>query len=96
MLQPIEPTAIGLSYLKSAVLDVLTIEPDLKPAQISKRIGIPASNIGMSYPIVRGLLDQLKNEGRVVESHDRKHSPWKLTENERNVRTSHLSQREEY
>ena len=69
MLQPTELTAIGLINLKSAVLNVLAVEPDLKPAEISRRTGIPKSNIGMSYPIVRILLDQFKSEGRVVESH---------------------------
>ena len=88
MLHPTELTEIGLIYLKSAVLNVLAAEPDLKPTKISERIGIPKSNIGMSYPIVRGLLEQLKIEGRVVESHDRKHPPWRLTENERTVRTT--------
>ena len=57
-------------YLEEAVLDVLyeVVHGDndqetwLTTAKISKRLGIPAADTGLGYPLVRCILDKLLSE----------------------------------
>lgn len=94
-LQPEQLARIGVFYLEEAVLDVLheTVRGDndqgtwLPPAKISKRLGIPASDTGFGYPLVRCILDQLLREARIQRpSLDKGSARYQLTNEEREKR----------
>lgn len=87
-LQPEQLARMGLFYLEEAVLDVLyENETWLTTAKISKRLGIPASDTGLGYPLVRCILDKLLSEARVQRrSLDRGGARYRLTKEEREKR----------
>ena len=76
----------GLFYLKEAVLNVLfnAVQTDireLRNRQISERLGIERSTYDTAYyPIVRGVLDELLKEKRVIKCS--KSKTWRITEAE--------------
>lgn len=76
--------------LEEAVIPTLLHEPDLKPGEISKRIGIEKddyTSLDLSYPIVRSVLRKLQKDRR-VEPDALKRGKWKLTENESQIRNN--------
>ena len=94
-LQPEQLARMGLFYLEEAVLDVLyevvhsgnDQEPWLTTAKISKRLGIPASNTGLGYPLIRRILEKLLSEARVQRrSLDRGCVRYRLTKEVREIR----------
>ena len=88
-LEPEQLAQIGIFYLKEAVLDALHEarygKEWLLPSEISKQIGISSSATkelrGIRYPLIRGILDKLKEEGRVEPSSEDRQS-WRLTDEE--------------
>jgi hypothetical protein len=76
----------GLFYLKEVVLNVLfdaehTDTRELSNRQISKCLGIERSTYDtVYYPIVRGVLDELLKEKRVIKCS--KSKTWRITETE--------------
>ena len=98
-LQPEQLARIGMFYLEEAVLDVLyeAVHGDndsktwLTIAKISKRLGIPASDRGLGYPLVRCVLDKLLSEARVQRpSLNRGGARYQLTKEEREKRCDDL------
>lgn len=98
-LQPEQLARMGLFYLEKAVLDVLhevvhgeaAPTPWLTPAKISKRLGIPASDTGVGYPLVRYVLDKLLSEARVQRrSLDRGGARYQLSKEELEKRCDDL------
>ena len=91
-LEPEQLARIGMFYLEEAILDVLHAAKHnqewLPPTEISETVGIlPAVSRrlrGIKYPIVRGILDKLQDEGRVKPSTHEKgeNQMWQLTEEE--------------
>ena len=82
-------------YFEEAVLCVLheaahsNDEKDvwLTTAKISKRLGIPASDTGLGYPLVRCILDKLWSEARIQRpSLDKGSARYQLTQEEREKR----------
>ena len=79
----------GLFCLKESVYNVLleaahTDTRELSNRQISERLGIEISfKDSASYPLVRGLLDMLRREGRVerVDENGKK-MIWRITQEE--------------
>ena len=97
MINPKKVATTGLMLLEEAVLAILSEQPDLQPAQISKLLDITSDDYGIGssdYPIVRSVLIKLENEER-VERDKPKNANWRLTESEsrerRNTYNSSLS-----
>ena len=83
-----QQTALGLFHLEESILDVLSLEGQLEPGQISDRIGIRRlidERHNTHYGIVQGVLVKLKEEGRVERCEN---SDWKLSDRERSERDS--------
>ncbi len=104
-LQPQQLARIGMFYLEEAVLDVLyeDVHGDndqqtwLTTAKISKRLGIPASDTGLGYPLVRYILDKLLREARVQRpSLDRGGARYRLTKQEREKRCDESRKESQY
>lgn len=72
---------LGLFHIEEAILEVLSEETDgLKPADISRRIGIPGqpdANLALTFAIVHGALVELEQKGLVTRLEN---SRWKLRE----------------
>ena len=91
-LGPEQLARIGIFYLEEALLDVLYAAKHnqewLPPAEISETVSIlPAVSRclrGIKYPIVRGILAKLEDEGCVKPStHERgENQMWQLTDEE--------------
>lgn len=99
MIDPKLLASTSLKLLEEAVLSVLYRESDLKPNEISKRLGIgedysfrnqEGDRSGALYPIVRSLIGKLEREKRVKRDRP-KNAKWSLTESEREKRTKLLS-----
>ena len=87
MLSPKSLARLGLCHLEEAILVVLFHEPNLTQSEISKRLGIPPTDVGNRYGIVGGILGLLEKDQR-VESDNHPNKPrWNLTEAERNLLT---------
>ncbi|MYF54984.1 hypothetical protein F4225_04275 [Candidatus Poribacteria bacterium] len=86
MISPKQLAETILILLEEAVLSVLFIEQSeyLKPADISKRLGIDKASYGIKgrdYPIIGSVLEKLEREERIER--DREFYPkWGLTESE--------------
>lgn len=92
MMNPKLLTTRALMLLEEAVLTVLFHEPNLKPSEISTRLGIEKDDytyLDRSYPIVRSVLIKLQKDGR-VEPDAHKRAKWKLTKNENSERQNTL------
>ena len=72
---------LGLFHIEEAILEVLSGETEgLRPADISRRIGIPGqpeASLALTFAIVHGALVELEKKG-LVEKLD--NGSWKLTD----------------
>ena len=72
---------LGLFHIEEAILEVLSQEPEgLRPAQISRRIGIIGHNdpdLALRYAVVWGALIELREKGLVERGENQ---CWKLTD----------------
>lgn len=79
----------GLFCLKEAVYNLLlaaseTETPELSNKEISDALGIQISfQDSASYPLIRGVLDVLRREGRVAEVGEGRKMMWRRIEKSR-------------
>lgn len=82
-ISPQKSARLGIFCLREAVLEILeqpeNREIGLKAGEISNILGIQSLSTpdrGMAYPVVTGILWQLKKEDYVTQ--DETYGPWKL------------------
>ena len=78
MNNPKQMARLGVFYIQEAILDILEAEP-LKPAEISRKIGIipPGDGPALKFAIVHGVLAKLQNDRLVVKLEN---GDWTLAE----------------
>ena len=82
---PSQRARTGLFYLKEAILEVLLHESNLTQSEISKRLGIPPSQVANRFGIIGGILGLLQEEGLVQNDGDPNALRWSLTETQRDL-----------